>query len=477
MKSKLMKWMKSSLMYIFAFLIFLPDGYAQNSKVDSNLHVYLLIGQSNMAGRGALSDIKQDPDSTILMLDLNNNWVVGKDPLHFDKPASVGVGPGISFAKGMQAAQKNIRVGLIPCALGGSPIKVWQPDAVYLKTFHPYDDAIARARIAMRTGLLKGIIWHQGESDNDSSKAQSYLEKLQVLISRLRSDLGISDLPFVAGEIGYFNKQNFINVQVNKLPDLVNRTAIVSAKGLKDKGDQLHFDSQSARTLGERYAVAMQRIQTPPTVVLTFDDAEASHYTVVAPLLKKYGFAGTFFVCDFPLKVPSDTVLYMNWKQIKSLHDMGFEIGNHSGHHKNLTKLKWEDIESEVGYIEDQCKKYNIPKPTSFAYPGNRTDSLSQSVLKAMGYKFARSGGSMLYAPMVSNAYAVPSYTVASTARLEERTRKALDSLQPGQTLVLTFHGVPDMGHPDYSTSPELLESLLMLIQQRKYRVIAMKDL
>lgn len=229
---------------------------------DSNFHLYLLIGQSNMAGRGPLDAESKAINPQILMLDSLNRWASATDPVHFDKPATAGVGPAISFAKEMLNNSKNIRIGLIPCALGGSPIKVWAPGALYLKVFHPYDDAITRTKLAMQQGILKGVLWHQGESDNDSLHASLYLDKLATLINRLRTDLQQPSLPFVAGEIGYFTKADFINAVINQLPGQVSHTAVVSAKGLTDKGDHLHFDTPSARALGRRYAEAMKGLQT-----------------------------------------------------------------------------------------------------------------------------------------------------------------------------------------------------------------------
>lgn len=228
--------------------------------VDSNFHLYLLIGQSNMAGRGEVDGESKKENPQIWMLDSNNRWVVATDPVHFDKPSIVGVGPAINFAKEMVGDSKRVKIGLIPCALGGSPIKVWGPGEVYLKTFHPYDDAIARTKLAMQKGVLNGILWHQGESDNDSVHALIYMSKLKVLIERLRKELNQPALPFVAGEIGYFNKDNFINPVIDQLPHHVANTAVVSAKGLTDKGDQLHFNTESARELGKRYADAMKAL-------------------------------------------------------------------------------------------------------------------------------------------------------------------------------------------------------------------------
>lgn len=368
----------SSVYFLLASLL----TYAQQKVVDSNFHLYLLIGQSNMAGRGTPDAESKTVNPQILMLDSLNHWVPAADPVHFDKPKSVGVGPALGFAKEMPGHNKNIRIGLIPCAWGGSPIKVWEPGVVYLKVAHPYDDAIKRTKLAMQQGVLKGVLWHQGESDNDSVHAALYMEKLKALINRLRADLQQPNLPFVAGETGYFNKTNYINPVINQLPQQVPHTAVVSAKGLMDRGDSLHFDTPSARELGKRYAQAMKRLQSisdvapsnnnandSRVVVLCFDDAELTHYTIVAPLLKKYGFDATFMVCEMPWKTPGDSVYYMKWPQIAELNKMGFEIGSHTGHHKNMTKLSRDEKQQEISYIEKKCKEYGIPKPVSFAYP------------------------------------------------------------------------------------------------------------
>jgi len=233
---------------------------SQQTKPDSNFHIYLLIGQSNMAGRGEIDAESKMLNLQILMLDSVNYWVTATDPVHFDKPIA-GVGPAISFAKNMLGDNKNIKIGLVPCAWGGSPISVWEPGAAYLKA-HPYDDAIARTKIAIRQGVLKGVLWHQGESDNDSVSVTVYLNKLKILINRIRTDLKMPDLPFVAGEIGYFNKVDLINNVIDSLPEEVSNTGVASARGLTDKGDKLHFNTLSARELGKRYAEAMKKLKT-----------------------------------------------------------------------------------------------------------------------------------------------------------------------------------------------------------------------
>lgn len=477
--------------YAFLFYFLMTTCFilkAQTSKVDSNFHLYLLVGQSNMAGRGALNTENKIANTKILMLDSNNNWVPAKDPVHFDKLNAVGVGPALSFANEMlkNSSNPNVTIGLIPCAWGGSPIKAWDKDVIYLNRVYPYNNAIARANAAEKSGVLKGILWHQGESDNDSIKASRYLAKLQNLIKRFRVDLNQPELPFIAGEIGYFNKVNYINAVINQLPNGVKSTAVVSAVNLQDKGDLLHFNTTSALELGKRYATAMMSVQKNQAVkvvsdnavvVLCFDDAEISHYNVVAPILKKYSYNATFLVCEMPWKSQDDSAYYMKWQQIAQLNKMGFEIGNHTGHHKNMTKLSRVDMQKEIAYIELKCKENGIPKPISFAYPGNREDSLSQVVLKEMGYRNARTGGSKYYNLVDDKKLAIPSFTMGSSDKLKERTWKALKSLANGQVLVFTIHGVPDIAHPDYTTSEKDFEEYLQYMKAHRFKVIALKDL
>jgi len=252
---------RSDMKHIFLFVLLAitsAQGFAQQAP-GAPLDCYLLAGQSNMAGRAPLDDSSKLVDPKIFMLDQTGNWVPATDPVHFDKPAVTGVGPAIAFAKAMVTTTGR-PIGLIPCAVGGSPIRVWEPDSTYLNGLHPYDDAIRRTRLALQKGNLNGILWHQGESDNNPQAAAVYLEKLTILIQRFRSEFKTPGLPFVAGEIGYFAKATPINNVIDQLPANVPNTAVVSAKGLTDKGDATHFDTRSARELGRRYAAAMQQL-------------------------------------------------------------------------------------------------------------------------------------------------------------------------------------------------------------------------
>ena len=110
----------------------------------------------------------------------------------------------------------------------------------------------------MKSGVLKGILWHQGEADNSEAQAAEYQDKLVNLVRNFRSDLS-GDFPFVVGEIGYFKPQRPINGILNQTPRYIPNSAVVSAEGLRDGGDRTHFDTPSARLLGKRYGEAMSR--------------------------------------------------------------------------------------------------------------------------------------------------------------------------------------------------------------------------
>lgn len=235
-----------------------------------SLHVFLLLGQSNMAGRGVVEAEDRVPLARVLMLDRSGAWVPAVDPMHFDKPVA-GVGLGRSFAARLTAEDPTVAVGLVPAAVGGSPIDAWRPGARDAATgTHPWDDAMARARVALASGTLRGVLWHQGESDATPALAPGYAAKLDALVARLRQTLGVHDVPVIVGQLGHFDgaawddARRTIDEAHRALPDRVARTAFVSSEGLTDKGDRLHFDARSLRELGRRYAEAYLQLTAAP---------------------------------------------------------------------------------------------------------------------------------------------------------------------------------------------------------------------
>jgi len=210
------------------------------------------------------------------------------------------------------------------------------------------------------------------------------------------------------------------------------------------------------------------------TVVLTFDDGVASHYSNVAPLLKERGFGATFFVCEFPPNF-IDSTKYMNWRQMQQLDRMGFEVANHTHNHAAVGKLSEEEIIREIAYIEDKCDSLGITAPISFAYPGY---SMSETVLQTLDkkdYLLARAGGKRAYNPLEDHPYLIPSW--ATDSENEAETMKALSQAKDGQIVVLTIHGVPDMEHPWVNTPPEMFLRYLDYLSNNEYHVLSFEQL
>lgn len=257
---------RTILLLLTVFLACLCGGVQGQATqpADTSLQIYLLLGQSNMAGRAEITAAYAGKGhDRLLMLDKENRWVRARHPLHFDKPRVAGVGPGLAFGVAIAEATPEARIGLVPCAVGGTSIDRWQPGAFDKVTgTHPWDDALVRIREAMRSGTVKGVLWHQGEGDSNPEAAAVWLDKLAVLIARLREETGNPELPFVAGELGrYRERYQLINKELSRLPETVPHTAVVSSEGLRHKGDGTHLNAPSADLLGERFASAMLELQ------------------------------------------------------------------------------------------------------------------------------------------------------------------------------------------------------------------------
>ena len=211
-----------------------------------------------------------------------------------------------------------------------------------------------------------------------------------------------------------------------------------------------------------------------PVVVLSFDDGCVSQYNFVAPLLEQYHFGATFFFCEFPPNY-TDTSKYMTWDQLKDLSRRGFEIGNHTGHHKHINGLSAKGLDAELDYIEHKCDSVGIPKPVSFAYPAYVTDSSKLPVLRAHGYMLARAGGDRPYVIGQGDPLLLPSYTIKGDD--SAYFYNALAQAGSGKVIIFTIHGVPDQEHPWVTTPPEVFARYLKYLYEHHYRVIAMREL
>lgn len=256
--------------------------------------IWILAGQSNMAGNGRTPDTATNPK--IWMMNMDNRWKIAKCPLHRDYEASafayekdmyqllpkseqnwakferqyeqlrersklkpIGrVGPGIYFARNILQATNN-SVALIPCALGGSSMEQWDPAKKSLGDSSLYGATINRIKA---TGAnVKGILWYQGESEGMMLKSKNYEKDFLMLIDSFRSDLGNPDLSFIYVQIGKFNIRDtamgsaWEQIREMQRDVLKKRKNVYMVTGIDlPLDDCVHIASEGQKRLGRRLA-------------------------------------------------------------------------------------------------------------------------------------------------------------------------------------------------------------------------------
>ena len=253
------------------------------SAPDPNFHIYLLLGQSNMQGTADIQAQDRIRDPRVMTLQSENgcsgqNWTYGQwreafpPQVRCNQPG--GLGPGDTFGHTMAANMpENVKIGLVGGAYGGAKIEYFLPNCGSNCT-PPYGGisgapdngtggykwVLDLAKRAQEAGVIKGIIFHQGESNSGES---SWPGKVNQYVTALRNDLGLSadELPFIAGELPYTGCCSGHNALVRQIPTAVTNGHYVTAEGgLNDKGDGLHWDSAAVREMGRRYAAKMLEV-------------------------------------------------------------------------------------------------------------------------------------------------------------------------------------------------------------------------
>lgn len=224
---------------------------------------FLMLGQSNMAGRGFIDEVPPIYNERIQML-RNGQWQMMTEPINYDRPVS-GVSLAGSFADAWCRENQEDTIGLIPCAEGGSSLDDWAIDKVLFK------HAISEAKFAMQTSELVGILWHQGESDSFNGNYKVYYEKLLLIIETLRKELNTPDIPLIIGGLpDFLGKKGFgktcteyalVNKELEKFAFEQDNCYFVTAVGLTSNPDGIHIDAVSQRKFGLRYFEAFSKKQ------------------------------------------------------------------------------------------------------------------------------------------------------------------------------------------------------------------------
>ncbi|MGQ7871026.1 sialate O-acetylesterase [Sunxiuqinia sp. sy24] len=241
-----------------------------------DVHIFILMGQSNMAGYGELLPQDTVPLNKVWMLRGWTNkgaeftWHQAKHPIH-NRLGSDQFGLAGAFAKKYLEKHPEVEVAFIPVAYGGAEISSLN------KGTDVYADALNKAIWAKEQGIVKGILWHQGESDTVTpEKSKDYSERMKQLILDVRSDLKIDNLPFVLGNLAEFygtgpdhdapervKSINRVKSSLRNMPNLLPNVAFVESKGLKARQHHMvHFNRESLIIFGQRYANAFFKLQS-----------------------------------------------------------------------------------------------------------------------------------------------------------------------------------------------------------------------
>lgn len=222
-------------------------------KGEKMIHSFLMIGQSNMAGRGFPADVEPLPKNDNIYVQRNGRWWPKYVPVNPDR-VTAGVSLIETFVEDYSLDHPDVQIGIIPCADGGTAIEAWEEGSVL------FDNAVNHSMLALRTSTIAGVLWHQGESNVRNS--EGYAEKFMKMKDAFVKKLGLQDVPFIAGGLGDFlvnYKEGAFSeyYRINEIYETLAKEdpmlGFVSAKGLSSNPDNLHFSAQALREFGHRY--------------------------------------------------------------------------------------------------------------------------------------------------------------------------------------------------------------------------------
>ena len=247
---------------------------------DPNFHIYLAFGQSNMEGQGTIEAQDKTVDPRFQMLSTIDNFNGRKLGTWNDAIPPLankhgGLGPTDYFGRTLvEKLDPQIKVGVVVVAIAGCSIVAfdspldqgymstqagWFKDIVKDYGDDPYQRLVEMAKKAKEDGVIKGIIFHQGETDEGDS---DWPNKVKKVYDRLVKDIGLdANIPFFAGEVPYQGSSKGTNNNIRKLPQQSKNFYLVSAEGLNDLDMmRIHFSSQGYRDFGKRYAEKVMEV-------------------------------------------------------------------------------------------------------------------------------------------------------------------------------------------------------------------------
>jgi len=249
---------------------------------DKNFHIYLCLGQSNMEGNAKVQTIDSagisDRFKVLAAVDCDNrgrkmgSWYTAVPPL---TRCYTGLSPADYFGRTMvENLPEKIKVGIINVSVGGCKIELFDEDSCasyaarqpeWMKNMikeyagNPYQRLVEMAKLAQKNGVIKGVLLHQGESNNGDTL---WPQKVKKVYDRLLKDLHLDaeKVPLIAGELVPEDQHGScadMNKIIGMLPQTIPTAHIVSSATCEGVKDRLHFSAAGYRELGKRYAAVM----------------------------------------------------------------------------------------------------------------------------------------------------------------------------------------------------------------------------
>lgn len=268
---------KNLALLIIAMFLMNINTFAQ----DPNFYIFLCFGQSNMEGNARIEPQDTTVDSRFQVLSaldckdrgrVKGQWYPAIPPLC---RCNTGLTPADYFGRTLVAnTPKKIKIGVINISVGGCKIELFDKDNYqnYITTApgwmkgmisqydgNPYGKLVEMAKIAQQSGVIKGILLHQGESNTNDS---IWAAKVKLVYENLLKDLALDakKVPLLAGEVVNADQGGVcasMNKIIAKLPETIPTAHVVSSAGCTDGPDNLHFNAEGYRELGRRYAATM----------------------------------------------------------------------------------------------------------------------------------------------------------------------------------------------------------------------------
>lgn len=233
--------------------------YPLKTPNPDSVFVFIMAGQSNMAGRGKVEPFDTIPNNRLLTVNNQSKLIIAKEPLHFYEQTRTGLDCGVSFGTSiLNKTQNKNYILILPTAVGGSSIQQWTNDSVF-RGVKLLSNFIEKVEIGKKYGTIKGILWHQGETNTTNKEdIDLYQKRLSILFDKFRQIVNNDTLPIIIGELGSFNKENKkwqrINSAIHQYTEKDKFSEYINTQDFNHRGDGIHFDSKGQRKMGKRFA-------------------------------------------------------------------------------------------------------------------------------------------------------------------------------------------------------------------------------